>query len=277
MRFGICCGPGSFVPQTQQQTQQDQSASIGRMMDVLHDAGADYVEFAVGAVVGSEEAFEKLCAALEPYPLMVEVFNSFIPAQHRITGPEVRFEELLAYCDLALRRCHALGAAVVVLGSGAARRVPDGFDPAQAEAQFVEFGRALGPLADQAGIDIAIEPLNKREDNLVNSVEHGAKLVDAIGHPRIQLLADLYHMFEDGESLFSIAAAGPRLKHVHVADLGRLAPGYASGGEANFAGFFRALKAAGYHGRCSFEGKFNDIAVQSKPVIRLLRQRWEQA
>ncbi len=273
MKFGICCGPGSFVPQEQNAAQ----SSIARMMGVMQDAGADYVEFAVGSVTGSEEDFEKLRADLEPHSLKAEAFNSFIPAKHRITGPDVRLNEVLEFCELALGRCMALGGSVVVLGSAGARKVPEGFDVAEAERQFVEFGRALGPIADAIGIDIAIEPLNKKEDNFCVSVAHGTKLVDAISHPRIQLLADLHHMVEEGESLLPVAAAGARLKHTHVADLGRVAPGYASGGEVNFEGFFRALKAANYDARCSFEGSFGDIEAQSKPVIRLMKQRWAQA
>jgi D-psicose/D-tagatose/L-ribulose 3-epimerase len=273
MKFGICCGPGSFAPQVEGQA----LSAIPRLMDSMREAGADYVEFGVASVMSSEAQFETLRAGLEPFDLKVEAFNSFIPAQHRITGPDVKLDEVLAYCHTALTRCKALGGAVVVLGSGGARRVAEGFDREKALEQFVEFGRALGPVADEVGIDIAIEPLNKREDNLINSVAHGTKLVDEIAHPRIQLLADLYHMFEDGESLYSITAAGARLKHTHVADLGRVAPGYASGGEANFIGFFRHLKAANYAARCSFEGSFQNISAQSGPLIALLKERWAQA
>ena len=60
MKFGICCGPGSFVPQEQNAAQASGQSSIARMMEVMQEAGADYVEFAVGAVTGSEDDFEKL-------------------------------------------------------------------------------------------------------------------------------------------------------------------------------------------------------------------------
>lgn len=273
MKFGICCGPGSFAPQVEGQA----LSALPRLMEVMQAAGADYVEFGVGAVMGSEIEFEQLQNALSTLPLKVEAFNSFIPAKHRLTGPDVNLDDVLEYCCVALTRCKALGGAVVVLGSGGARRVVEGFEREEALQQFVEFGRLLGPIADEIGIDIAIEPLNKNEDNLINSVKHGAQLVDEINQPRIQLLADLYHMFADGESLYSVTAAGARIKHTHVADLGRVAPGYASGGEANFAGFFRELKAIGYEARCSFEGSSHDLVAQAKPMLDLLKKRWQQA
>lgn len=275
MRFGICCGPGSFTPQTQGQP----LSAIPRLMQVLQDAGADYVEFTVGAVspLAPEAEFESLRTALDPYPLKVEAFNSFIPGSHRITGPDVDLARVLDYCRTALRRCRALGGQVVVLGSSGARKAPEGFDLARAERQFVEFCLELGPVAEEAGIDIAIEPLNRNEDNLVLSVEHGIRLVDAISHPRIQLLADLYHMSEEKEPLDHIAAAGSRLRHTHCADLGRAAPGFAAAGEEDFAGFFRNLRRAGYDRRCSFEGVFTSIEAQSKPLLELLRRRWDES
>jgi sugar phosphate isomerase/epimerase len=248
-------------------------------MDVMQEAGADYIEFGVGAVKpdNDESEFEGLRTALESQPLRVEAFNSFIPAHHRITGPDVDLSRVLSYCRTALSRCKALGGEVVVLGSAGARKVPDGFDKAEAERQFVQFCRELGPIADEAGIDIALEPLNSKEDNFLLSVEHGARLVDEIAHPRIQLLADLFHMAEEKEPLEHVAAANGRLRHTHVADLGRVAPGFAPGGEEDFLGFFRNLRAAGYDARCSFEGSFQDIGKQSKPVLDLLRRRWQES
>src|SRR6185503_5965831 len=101
----------------------------------------------------------------------------------------------------------------------------------------------------------------------------GASIVDAVDHPNITLLADLYHMIGEDEPVANVGAAGTRMTHTHVADLGRVAPGYAPQGEADFLGCFQNLRRAGYDARCSFEGSFEDIATQSKPLIDLLRQR----
>jgi sugar phosphate isomerase/epimerase len=275
VRFGICCGLGSFVAQIKDQP----LSALPRLMDTLKSAGADYVEFGVATVMpeAPEQEFEKLQRAMAPCPLRAEAFNSFIPGKHRITGPDVNRKAVLDYCRVALRRCKALGGEVVVLGSAGARKVPDGFDPKKAEGQFIEFCRELNPIAEEIGIDIAIEPLNRKEDNLILSVEHGKRLVDAVAKPRIRLLADLYHMSEEKEPREVLAKTGACLCHTHLADLGRVAPGFAPNGEEDFIGFFRNLRKAGYDKRCSFEGSFKDIEQQSKPVIDLLRKRWAEA
>ena len=271
MRFGICCGPGSFAPEGA----GDALAGISVMMRILEKARVDYLEFSVGQLSpeGPEDEFEKLRRAMAPYPIRVEAFNCFIPAHHRITGPDVDVPKVLSYCREALRRCRVLGGQVVVLGSAGARKLPEGFDPAFGLRQFVAFCAELGPVADEIGIDIAIEPLNWNEDNLINTIEQGIRVVDVVHHPRIRLLADLYHITQNREPIDTVAAAGSRLAHVHVADQGREAPGFGDPSEADFIGLFRSLHLAGYDARCSYEGKMDAIAERLAPLIAHLRCR----
>jgi sugar phosphate isomerase/epimerase len=275
MKFGICCSPAAL---------ENETASFAESVARLKSSGVDYLEFPVASLTPESDAgaLENLQLKVAQAALPVEAFNGFLPAHQRITGPEVDLRAVLEYCQSALERCKALGGDVVVLGSGKARCVPDGFDGARAEKQFVEFCRELAPIAQENAITIAIEPLNTREDNLICSVAHGAQIVDAVAQPSIQLLADFYHMMEESEPLDNIVQANGRLRHTHLADIGRVVPGTAGNGEADFTGFFRALKGAGYIGstpdtelpaRCSFEGHSEDLMVQTAPMIELLRAR----
>jgi sugar phosphate isomerase/epimerase len=277
MKFGICCAPSQFTAQA-----GEKLTGAAKMFEVLEAAGAEYVEWGVSQVEPDSDgtACDTLREALTTASLGAEVFNSFVPGRLPITGPEVDLGAVLAYANTAMQRCASLGAKVIVLGSGAARRVPEGFDELTARQQFVQFCRELAPTAQAMDLVIALEPLNRNEDNFLNSVTDGCVLVDEIACPSIQLLADLYHMETDGEAPAAVIPAGGRLHHVHVADSGRVAPGYAQGCEADFLGFFAALRRAGYGGndqRCSFEGSFSDIATQCGPVLKHLRTRWQES
>ncbi len=263
MKFGICCAPHAL-------------GEPARLLEIVADAGADYIEWSVGAVMSSEAEWEKLAATLQNARLKPEAFNAFLPPAQRITGPDVKFDQTLDYASEAMHRCRALGAEVIVLGSGGARRLPEGWAPTRGLDQFETFCRELGPRAAEHQITIAIEPLNATEDNLVNSVAAGAAIVDAVDHPNIRLLADFYHMFHDDEPVENVAKVGSRLVHAHLADLGRVAPGFAKEGEADFHGFFRALQAAGYDKRCSFEGKTDDLAAQAKAIIAHMKKRYAE-
>ncbi len=264
MKFGICSAPGAL-------------GSVEKLIEILASAGADYLDWAVGSIMSSEAHFHELRAIIEKSPLRPEAWMSFLPPHQRITGPNVDLNGVLSYATTAMERAKVLGGEVIVLGSASARRVPHGFDPQIARSQFIEFGRELGPRAAAIGIVVAIEPLNRSEDNLINSVAQGAEFVDAIAHPSIQLLADFYHMNEENEPLQNVENAGARLKHAHLAGTHRTAPGTAKPGtardEANLTGFFRALRAANYDARCSFEGKTNDLAQEAKLILQTMRAR----
>ncbi len=264
MKFGICTAPGAL-------------GDPARFLNVLAEAGADYVEWTVGSLMSSEAEYEKLRAIADHAPIKPEAFCVFLPPHHRITGPDVNLLSVLTYAGEAVKRIGQIGGEVVVLGSGSARRVPDGFPMVEARRQFVEFARELSPLAEQNGVTVVIEPLNAREDNLVTSVETGADFVREVNSPAIRLLADFYHMNEENEGVNSVVNAGNLLHHTHVADLGRVAPGFAKEGEADFKAFFGALASVGYDARCSFEGKTDDLTRQAKPLLNHLRERFAQA
>ncbi len=263
MKFGICSAPGALGDER-------------CLIDILVEAGADYLDWSMGSVMASEAEFEKLRALTQSGPLRAEAFMGFLPPTQRITGPNVDLQSVLEYATTAMQRAKMLGGEVIVLGSAGARKVPQGFDFEVAKAQFIEFGRELGPRAQEIGISIAIEPLNQGEDNFICSVAQGAQFVEAIAHPNIQLLADFYHMDVENEPLSNLENAAPKLRHTHLADTGRYAPGFVEK-EADIVGFFRALRGARYDARCSFEGKTDDLARQAKPILKTMREKYVQS
>ena len=269
MKFGICC-----TPRTADSKGTLQEGAT-RLQEILHNAGADYFEMNVGSVMNDD--FPELARALATIPLRSEAFNSFIPAKHRITGPDVDLPQVLEYCRVALNRCAQIGGKIVVLGSSRARKIPQGFSYETAENQFIAFGQALGPIARDAGIVITIEPLNHREDNFILDMKQGMHMVDAIWDENVQLLADLYHLTEDQEDLTNVGAAGARLRHTHVADLKRVPPGFAKEGEAEFREFYRQCRHAGRVERSSYEGSFSNFADQAAPLIAHLKLRWQES
>ncbi len=279
MKFGICSSPGAL---------ETNHSDFAESATFLKKAGVDYLEFPVAALApeSDESALETLQSKTVNAVLPIAAFNSFLPAHQRLTGPNVDLRAVLEYSQTALERCRKLGSKIVVLGSGKARCVPRGFDHALAQEQFIEFCRELAPIAQENQITICIEPLNTHEDNLICSVAHGVQIVDKVAQPSIQLLADFYHMMEESEPLENVVHANGRLRHTHLADIGRVVPGTVKNDEADFTGFFHALKNAGYTGstpgtetvaRCSFEGRFEHLMVQAAPMMELLRTRFQES
>ena len=142
-------------------------------------------------------------------------------------------------------------------------------------SEFSGLLRLMGPIAARHGVTIVVEPLNKGECNFITSLSEGAEAVGRCNHPNVRLLADIYHMLQDGESAGEIAKFGHLLDHVHVAELtGRFYPGKA---REDQRAYYRALKQVGYKGRVSIESHWDDIAVDAAPSVRYLREQLADA
>jgi sugar phosphate isomerase/epimerase len=94
-------------------------------------------------------------------------------------------------------------------------------------------------------VRLAIEPINRYETNLINTVKEGLDLVNHISMDNIGLLLDTFHMNIEEPSLTdSIASAGDRLFHFHIADSNRWYPG---AGHIDFQEIISALSQVGYN------------------------------
>lgn len=253
LKFGVCIGPEA-APQ-------------------LAAAGYDYIEINVQAHLkpeAPESEFHDLAESLRQLPLPCRAANCFLPGGLKVVGPAVNFDRLTSYAASAFARAERIGMKAIVFGSGGARQVPEGFPREEAWAQAVRFGRMCGTLAQEHEVTVVLEPLNRGETNIFNSVAEGARWVREVGHPNVQLLVDGYHWARENEPAADIVSAGPLLQHAHTATYAtRLAPGLEP---CDHVPFFQALKAAGYSGGISIEGRWNDLAAEAGPALQVLRE-----
>jgi sugar phosphate isomerase/epimerase len=234
-------------------------------------AGFDYVEINASRVAAlTDDEFQQLAGNVAQLRIPVAAANVFIPGAIKLTGPDVDPARQAAHVTATLGRLKRLGVQVVVLGSGGARRVPDGFSRDEAFNQLVDFCRRLAPIARDHGITIAFEPLRRQETNIVNSVREGLALVRAVDRPEIKLVVDYYHLAEEGESADVILEAGSLVAHTHIANpKGRVYP--LSLDESAYASFFSNLCKINYTGRLSIEASTTDFASQAPQSLALLR------
>lgn len=208
--------------------------------------------------------------------LTVEAANSFVPGDHKITGPDADPEKLSKYVAVAMQRAQRVGIKVIVFGSGGARMVPEGFDRGQAREQIVKFLKSAGPLAEDFGVSIVVEHLNRTECNILNGFEECADIVRDVAHPSVQLLLDTYHIWMDGIDLAEVERNVSLVRHVHVADKeGRVGPGMS--GKADYRPMFKMLKKVGYDRRISVEAGGYDIKTGVPEMLKYLRTAWEGA
>jgi len=258
MKYGVCGEP--------------------KIASILAGAGYDFCELHVQRdlkTMEGEEAFLPLLDEIRATPVPAPVANCFVPGSLKITGPAVDVDALKVYVKTAFERAERAGLDTIVFGSGGARRIPEGFDRDVAWGQLLDFGRMIAPLALQRQIVVVVEPLNRRECNVFNSVGESAEYVRQVDHPNLRLLVDAYHWALENDSYEDLVASLPLIQHAHIATYeNRKAPGL----EANdFAPFFRALKEGGYDGRLSIEGRWGGMAAEAGDALVVLEQAAEQA
>ena len=135
-------------------------------------------------------------------------------------------------------------------------------DAAQREAAYAQLRESLAPVVEHAaahGVRLGIEPLNRYETSLVNTVDQaltalGPLLGDALG-----LALDTYHLnIEERSSAAAVRTAGEHLAHVQVCGSDRGAPG---GDQTDWQALVAALDEVGYAGPLNIESFTADNAA----------------
>ena len=126
-----------------------------------------------------------------------------------------------------------------------------GVEREQAMAWLAEGLTMLGRHAGARGVALIYEPLNRYETNLINNLASGAAFIQSLDTANVKLLADLFHMNIEEDSLpGSIRQAGAAIGHVHFADSNRRPMGL---GHTAVPAIARALSDIGYQGYLSAE------------------------
>lgn len=240
----------------------------------VHATGFDFIECTVVSLKPekSNEEFAKVLREFQDSGVPVKTFNVFLPGDLKVVGETVDLDRIKSYLEKALSRVKQIGADTVVFGSGGARSFPEGFPRQRAEEQVLQFLNLAADYAEPLGITIVIEPLNRKESNIINSVPEAVDFAEKVNRKPIQVLADFYHMDEEDEPLENIVSCKEYVKHIHVADTGRLAPGT---GNYPYSEFVDCLKKADYDGRISIECKWNDFENEVVQAIKYLEGCFE--
>ena len=116
----------------------------------------------------------------------------------------------------------------------------------------VEAFQAVGDALDAAGLELALETMNRFESFFLPTAAEGVRLCEAVGHSKVGLLLDTAHMVIEEKSLSqAVRTAGRWLKHMQTSDSDRGTPG--EGAIIDWSGLFRALDEVGYDGACAIE------------------------
>lgn len=221
-------------------------------------------------VGGDVAATATALARVRSAPLPVKSLCGFIPDPElhglMVVGPAVNPARLRAYVTRVFDAMQQVGIDVIGYGSGTSRWVPPGFDRQQALDQVAAFLDLCDELGRPRGVRVALEPYNRDDANLLNTVAEALKLVQQVNRPNSQLMADFFHMQLNGEALDELLPAGPHLIHAHIAEPGRGRP---QSTPADHAHFLQTLRRAGYDGRVTQTGPLPAYASPAEAAATL--------
>lgn len=239
-------------------------------IELIASSGAEFVEFTVTGIMQSE--IERVKSALDKANLKAYSFNVFLPGDLPITGPNVDLNRVDEYVKEAIRRVSFLGGEVIVFGSGRSRSFPEGFSKDKAREQIIEFLKIVDRYAREFNVKIAIEPLNRRESNIINTTIEALEFAKEVDSPNIGVLIDNYHADLEGEPLSNIEKIKDKLYHAHVSDRGRVAPGK---NNYDFKALFSCFKDVRYSGCISIECRWEDKSKELPESLEYLRKEWK--
>ena len=140
-------------------------------------------------------------------------------------------------------------------------------------ANVVKALRSLADEAETAGVRLNLEIVNRYETNVINTIDEGLTLLEAIGRPNVRAHVDTYHMnIEETDFASPIIRAGERVGYVHIGEGNR---GYLGTGTVNWPQLFDGLVAIDYQGVITFESFSSAIVKEDlSNTLAIWRNLW---
>jgi len=220
----------------------------------LKAVGFDGVEIPVFDA-SSPAHYRRLGQILDDIGLERTAITILPDAQHNAISPVAAHREgAISHLERAVECAHELGSSMLagpyfqVLGQFTGER------PSETELEHAaEVHRIIAPIARAAGLVCALEPLNRFEAHLLNTVEQSVHYAKRVGDPGFGILYDTFHAnIEEKDPIAALKQlhASGSLRHIHISENDRGTPGR---GHAKIRETIRTLKELGYDGWLTIE------------------------
>jgi D-psicose/D-tagatose/L-ribulose 3-epimerase len=205
---------------------------------------------------------DALRPVLEETGLTPCVVGAMAPGRDLVRAPAKQVRATQDYLRSCIDLAHDVGAAAVCgpfyAATGRVWRMSD----TERGSAYDELRTHLAPVVDHAAgaeVRLGIEPLNRYETSLVNTVAQGLDALGPLLGPHLGLALDTYHLnIEERSSADAVRATGAHLVHVQVCGSDRGAPG---ADQTDWTALLTALDEVGYDGPLVIESFTADNAA----------------
>lgn len=229
-------------------TDRDLPALLGRIAEM----GFDAVELPLENP--GDLSVPGVAAALATTDLTPYVVGAMAPGRDLVETDATSVRATQDYLRACIDLAEGIGATAVCGPFYAATGRVWRLSPEQREDAYAQWREHLAPVAETAraaGVQLGIEPLNRYETSLINTVDQALEgLGELLGHG-VGLALDTYHLnIEERSSAEAVRRAGEHLVHVQVCGNDRGAPG---GDQTDWPALLDALDQVGYAGPLNIE------------------------
>lgn len=169
--------------------------------------------------------------------------------------------------------CAAAGCTVMAGPFHSALGLFSGRGPTQDEWRWgVDAMREVAEHAENVGVTLAIEYLNRFECYFLNTAADGARFCREVNHPRCRMMYDTFHAHIEEKSIpEAIRALKGLLAHVHISENDRSTPGQ---GNVRWDQNFDTLHEIGYDGTMVVEA-FGLALEKLVPATKIWRRMYQ--
>ena len=192
--------------------------------------------------------------SLEGTGLKPFVVGAMAPGRDLVAADQASVERTQAYLMACISMAGSIGSPTVCGPFYAQTGRVWRMSRDQRRDAYAELRRNLQPVAARAqesGVVLGIEPLNRYETSLINTVEQALEALGPLLGKGVGLALDTYHLhIEERSVAAAVRAAGEHLVHVQVCGNDRGAPG---GDQTDWKGLLQVLDEVGYEGPLNIE------------------------
>lgn len=216
-----------------------------KLLNKVADMGFDTVEFPLETLESLDP--KKVAKKLQETGLKATVCGAFGPDRDLTSDKAAWRANSLKYIKGCVEFCSAVGARTFLGPMYSAVGKRRHVSAAQKKQEWKLAVEGIAKAAKHAaplGVDLAIEPLNRFETDLVNTSAQACQMVKDIGAKNVGVHLDTFHMNIEEKCQYSaIKLAGKKLFHMHVCENDRGAPG---SGQVDWACVAEALREIKY-------------------------------
>jgi D-psicose/D-tagatose/L-ribulose 3-epimerase len=209
----------------------------------MKELGYDGVEVPVGTALESD--YGRVRAALDDAGLACTTITNVNAEKDTVSPDAATRRRALDELEFAIETSQLLGSDTLVGPYQAAYANFTGQGPTQQELEWSsEVMRSASELAEQAGMLLGVEFLNRHEGYLLNTMEQGAALSKMVDHPAFGVLYDTHHAHAEEDDVgAAIRGNAEHIHHVHFSESNR---GELGAGLVDWDESIDALRDVGY-------------------------------